>query len=304
MKPPSLTRYAWLSIAAALTTIALKTYAWRITGSVGLLSDAAESLVNLAAAIMALMMLSIAAKPADAGHPFGHGKAEYFASGFEGALILVAAGGIAWAAWQRWSHPQALAAVDIGMAVSALAAVVNLVVALILLRAGRSHGSITLEADAHHLLSDVWTTAAILSALAGIMLTGWLWLDPAIALVAAAQIVWSGARLILRSISGLLDAALPDHEQAVINGILREYRDQGIRFHDLRTRVAGASRLITVHVLVPGGWTVQQGHDLTERIEQDIRLAVRNAAVVTHLEPVEDAASFAHETLYAEDSFS
>ena len=300
MKPPRLTQFAWLSIAAALLTIGLKTYAYHITGSVGLLSDAAESLVNLVAAVVALLMLTVAARPADAGHPFGHGKAEYFASGFEGALILFAAGGIAWAAWERWLHPQPLEAIDIGMAVSAAAAMVNLVVALVLLRAGRKHGSITLEADGRHLMSDVWTTGAILIALAGISLTGHLWLDPAIALLAALQIIWSGARLIIRSIAGLLDAALPDREQQLIMATLRRYRDRGIQFHDLRTRASGTHRFVTVHVLVPGDWTVQQGHDLSEEIEHEIASVIRSAVIVTHLEPLDDAASFAHDTLDGE----
>lgn len=300
MKPQRLTRFAWLSIAAALLTIGLKTYAYHVTGSVGLLSDAAESLVNLVAAVVALLMLTVAARPADAGHPFGHGKAEYFASGFEGALILFAAGGIAWAAWERWLHPQPLEAIDIGMVVSAVAAMLNLVVALVLLGAGRKHGSITLEADGRHLMSDVWTTGAILIALAGISLTGYLWLDPAIALLAALQIVWSGAWLIIRSIAGLLDAALPDREQQLIMATLRGYRDRGIQFHDLRTRASGTHRFVTVHVLVPGGWTVQQGHDLSEEIEREIARAIGGAVIVTHLEPLDDAASFAHDTLDGE----
>ena len=296
-QPRNLTAFAWLSIAAALLTMALKTYAYQVTGSVGLLSDAMESLVNLVAAMVALLMLSIAARPADASHPFGHGKAEYFASGFEGALILVAAGGIAWAAWERWQTPQPLQAIDIGMAVSAGAAVVNLWVALVLLRAGRKHESITLEADGRHLMSDVWTTGAILTALAAITVTGQLWLDPAIAALAALQIVWSGARLIIRSIAGLLDAALPDGEQQLILDLLRRHAGRGIQFHDLRTRASGAQRFITLHVLVPGEWSVRQGHDLSEKIERDIAGVIRNAVVVTHLEPLGDAASFNHETL-------
>jgi Ca2+-transporting ATPase len=298
--PPSLTRYAWLSVFAALLTIALKTWAYLVTGSVGLLSDAAESLVNLVAALVALTMLWFAAQPADAGHPFGHGKAEYFASGFEGALILVAAGGIAWAAFERLLHPQPLAEINVGMAISAGAAVVNLAVALVLLRAGRRHGSITLEADGRHLLTDVWTTVAILLALGGIALTGWLLLDPIIAFLAALQIVWSGFGLIARSVSGLLDAALPAEEKAAIERIFDRYREEGIEFHDLRTRAAGTQRLVTVHILVPGRFSVQEGHDLSERIEGDIRQAMRNTTIVTHLEPLEDAASFAHERIEAQ----
>lgn len=297
MKAQRLTRFAWLSIAAALLTIGLKYWAFQLTGSVGLLSDAAESLVNLVAAVVALIMLSIAHRPADSGHPFGHGKAEYFASGFEGALILVAAGGIAWSAWERWLHPQFLRSIDIGMAVSAAAAVVNLLVALVLLRAGRKYGSITLEADGRHLLTDVWTTVAILAALAGISLTGYLWLDPAIAGLAAVQIIWSGAHLIMRSIAGLLDAALPDEELSLILGLLNGYRERGIQFHDLRTRASGTHRFITLHLLVPGRWTVQKGHDLSEEIERHIAGTIRNAVVVTHLEPLEDEASFDHDTV-------
>lgn len=292
--PPSLARFAWLSILAAILTIGLKAQAYRMTGSVGLLSDAAESLVNLVAAIVALTMLGFAARPADSHHPFGHGKAEYFSSGFEGALILVAAGGIAWAAWERLWHPQPLVQLDIGIAVSAAAGFINLAVARVLLRAGREYGSITLEADGKHLMSDVWTTGAILLALGGIAWTGWQWLDPAIAFLAAVQIVWSGLELMVRSASGLLDAAIPEAEMVDIERILEGYRAEGIQFHDLRTRASGMQRFMTVHVLVPGSHTVQAGHDLLERIEADIGAALPNIAIVTHLEPLEDAASFAH----------
>jgi Ca2+-transporting ATPase len=294
---PPLTRFAWLSILGAVLTMALKTEAYVITGSVGLLSDAAESLVNLAAAVVALAMLTLAARPADPGHPFGHGKAEYFASGFEGALILVAAGGIAWAAWDRLWHPQPLAELNLGMAISAAAAAVNGGVAWVLLRAGRKYGSITLEADGRHLMSDVWTTGAVLLALGGIAITGWQWLDPIIAFLAALQIVWSGVSLMRRSVSGLLDAAIPPEEKAQVDRILDRYRAQGIQFHDLRTRAAGMQRLITVHVLVPGQLTVQEGHDFLERIEGEIQDALGNVTIVTHLEPLEDAASFAHDRL-------
>lgn len=297
-----LTRFAWLSIAAAVVTIVLKTEAYLLTGSVGLLSDAAESLVNLVAAVIALVALAFAARPADAGHPFGHGKAEYFASGFEGTLILIAAGGIAWAAWERLRHPVPLARLDIGMVLSASAGAVNLVVAMILLRAGRRHGSIVLEADARHLLSDVWTTVAVLAALGGIALTGWPWLDPVIAFVAAAQIVWSGFKLVARSVSGLLDAAMPVRELGRIEEIFGRYRSEGIQFHDLRTRVSGTQRFMTVHVLVPGCMSVHDGHDLVERIERDLRAGLKNLTVTTHLEPVEDKVSFAHEKLETGDA--
>jgi Ca2+-transporting ATPase len=292
-----LTRYAWLSIFAALVTIALKTVAYLVTGSVALLSDAAESLVNLFGAAAALVVLTLAARPADENHPFGHGKAEYFSSGFEGALIVVAAAGIAWAAWDRLMHPQALAAINLGMLVSVAAALVNLAVARVLLRAGRRSGSITLEADGKHLMTDVWTTGAVLAGLGGIALTGWQWLDPAIALLAALNIVVSGTQLILRSLSGLLGAAIPPEERHRIERILDNYRRQGIQFHDLRARVAGTQRLITLHVLVPGAMTVQEGHELLERIESDIREVIPNLLIVTHIEPLEDASSFRHEII-------
>lgn len=289
-----LTGYAWLSILAAIVTIAMKTEAYRRTGSVGLLSDAAESLINLVAAVFTLLMLSFAAQPADEEHPFGHGKAEYFASGFEGTLILAAALAIAGAAVERLQHPQPMAALDLGIAISAAAAAVNLAVASALLRAGKRHHSIALEADARHLLSDVWTTGAILLALGGVLLTGWDWLDPLIALLAAAQIAWSGYGLLRRSVGGLLDTAFPALERARVEAILERYRQEGIEFHELRTRVAGIQRFMTVHVLVPGEMSVQRGHELLERIEGELTGAIPRLVVVTHLEPLEDRASFLH----------
>jgi Ca2+-transporting ATPase len=301
---PSLIPFAWLSVAAAIVTILLKTAAYWITGSVGLLSDAAESLVNLAAAVFALAMLAFAVRPADEGHPFGHGKAEYFSSGFEGALILTAAGGIGWVAWDRLLHPQPLAELDVGMAISVAAGLINLVVALVLLRAGKKYGSITLEADGRHLLTDVWTTAAILLALGGVALTGWLILDPIIAFAAALQICWSGIGLIVRSVSGLLDKALPPEERDRIEGVLDRYRQRGVEFHDLRSRQAGVQRLMTVHVLVPGSLSVKEGHDLLERIEGEIREVVRNIIIVTHLEPLDDPASFEHDRIRQEPPVS
>ena len=289
-----LARYAWLSIAAALATIGLKTWAWRLTGSVGLLSDAMESVVNLVAAIMALGMLTLAARPPDDEHHYGHGKAEYFSSGLEGALILLAACGIGAAAYERLLHPKPLDALGLGLGVSVLAALVNLAVATVLLRVGRRHGSIVLEADAKHLLTDVWTSGGVLLALGGVALSGWQWLDPAIAFAVAVNIVWSGFALMRRSAAGLLDATLPAEENARIDEILDRHRRAGIGFHDLRTRQAGADRFMTVHVLVPGQMTVQAGHELLERIEAEIRDCVGEITVVTHLEPLEDPASFIH----------
>lgn len=291
MAQVNLQRYAWLSIAAALATILLKTGAWWLTGSVGLLSDAMESLVNLAGAVMALWMLSIAAQPADAGHQHGHGKAEYFSSGFEGMLILVAAFCIAWTAIERLLHPRPLEQLGIGLAVSVVASLINLWTARTLLAAGRAHRSITLEADAHHLLTDVWTSAGVIVGVAAVAVTGWGWLDPVLALIVAANIVWTGAQLIRRSTAGLMDAALPPEQLQQIDEILARYRQQGIVFHALLTRQAGAQAFISMHVLVPGAWSVQQGHDQVERIEHDIRAAIPHAHVLTHLEPIEDPAS-------------
>ncbi|MFZ1537850.1 MAG: cation diffusion facilitator family transporter [Chromatiaceae bacterium] len=297
MAQPDLKRYAWLSIAAALTTILLKTGAWWLTGSVGLLSDAMESLVNLAGAIMALWMLTIAAQPADDDHFYGHGKAEYFSSGFEGLLILGAAIAIGWAAVDRLLHPQALEQLGVGLAISVVASIINLLTALVLLRAGREHRSITLEADAHHLLTDVWTSVGVILGVAAVWATGWLWLDPLLGLLVAANIVWTGVRLVSRSAAGLMDTALPTDQQAALAEIMEKYRGQGIDFHALWTRQAGARVFISVHVLVPGRWTVKQGHDLVERIEAEMRAALPHAHVLTHLEPIEDPLSLQDQEL-------
>lgn len=291
MIPASLKRYAWLSIGAALATILLKGVAWWMTGSVGLLSDALESFVNLAGALMALAMLTVAAQPADANHAYGHGKAEYFSSGFEGLLILLAALGIGVAAVERLLHPQPLEQVGIGLAVSVGASLINLFTARVLMAAGKEHRSITLEADAHHLLSDVWTSVGVIAGVGAVALTGWLWLDPLLALLVAANIVWTGWRLVRRSADGLMDVALPPAQHALVVAILDGYRTQGIEFHALRTRQSGARGFVDVHVLVPGAWSVQRGHELVERVEKDIRAALPYASVLTHLEPLEDPAS-------------
>ena len=297
MVPASLKRYAWLSIAAALATILLKGWAWWLTGSVGLLSDALESFVNLAGAMMALAMLSLAAMPADDSHAHGHGKAEYFSSAFEGFLILVAAVSIGYASIERMLNPQPLEAVGIGLAVSAVASIINLVTSRILMGVGRKYRSITLEADAHHLLTDVWTSAGVILGVGLVWATGWLWLDPVIALLVAMNIVWTGWQLLQRSTAGLMDVSLPAEELDAIEAVLAVYRQQGLDFHALRTRQAGARAFISLHVLVPGAWTVQQGHDWSERIESDIRQAVPYAHVTTHLEPIEDPVSHADEGL-------
>ncbi len=287
-----LTKFAWLSIAAALITIGLKTAAYLLTDSVGLLSDALESGVNLVGALMALAMLTIAARPADSDHAYGHGKAEYFSSGVEGTLILIAALSIAVAAVARLMHPRPLEQIGLGLVVSVVASLVNLGVALVLLRAAKQHQSITLKANAHHLLTDVWTSAGVLVGVGAVALTGWQKLDPIVALVVAGNIVWSGVRIVRDSVSGLMDTALPVEEQKVVRDILDRLRQDGIEYHDLRTRQAGPSRFVSLHVLVPGSWMVQRGHQLADRIETDIRCALPNMEVITHLESLDDPASW------------
>lgn len=292
MLSPSLKRYAWLSICAAIATITLKTAAWWLTGSVGLLSDALESGVNLAGALMALAMLNLAMQPPDEKHAFGHGKAEYFSSAFEGVLILAAAAGIAATSIDRLLHPQPLEEVGVGLVVSVVATIINLATARILLAAGREHRSITLEADAHHLLTDVWTSVAVVVGVGAVALTGWLWLDPLLALIVAGNIVWTGWQLLQRSAAGLMDVALPPEQHDAVVAVLARYVSaEGIDYHALRTRQAGARSFVTLHVLVPGEWTVQRGHELLERIEHDIRATLPHANVMTHLEPLDDPAS-------------
>jgi cation diffusion facilitator family transporter len=290
---PSLTKFAWMSIAAALTTMAMKAVAYLVTGSVGLLSDAIESTVNLAAAVVALVVLTIAARPADEGHPYGHDKAEYFSAGVEGTLIVIAALSIAYAAIDRLLNPVELERLGIGLVISVAAALVNLGVALVLLRAGRAHRSITLEADGKHLMTDVWTSAGVVIGVAAVGLTGWESLDPIIALLVAANIVFSGSRLVRRSVRGLMDVALPPAQLEAVAEVLDRYRSSDVQFHALRSRRAGRRSFLSMHVLVPGAWSVKQGHDLVERLEADIRAEVPGLTVDTHLEPLEDPASFA-----------
>jgi len=292
----SLTRFAWLSIAAAVITIALKTAAYLITGSVGLFSDAVESVVNLIGGIMALTMLTVAARPADEDHAYGHGKAEYFSSGVEGSLILVAAISIAIAAVRRLVTPKPLQELGVGLAVSVVASVINLVVALVILRAGRRHNSITLEANARHLLTDVWTSVGVLGGVGAVALTGWQRLDPMVALLVAANIVWTGVGIVRRSIGGLMDMALGAEDVACVRKVLDGHAADGVQFHALRTRQAGARKFVSVHVLVPGEWTVQRGHELLERLEADIRRALPDAVAFTHLESLDDPTSWEDET--------
>lgn len=288
----SLTRFAWLSVGAAVATITLKTAAYFLTGSVGLLSDAIESLVNLAGALMALTMLSIAARPADEDHVYGHSKAEYFASVTEGILIFGAAIAIMVTAIQRLIEPRPIEQLGVGLGVSVAASLVNFIVARILLEAGRKRNSITLEADARHLMTDVWTSVGVIVGVALAGVTGWDALDPLVAILVALNILWTGFQLIRRSVMGLMDAALPENEQRLIQDVMAKYQEKGVGFHALRTRQAAARRFISVHVLVPGDTTVHDAHHIVEDFEDDIRSSLGGAVTVfTHLEPAEDELS-------------
>jgi cation diffusion facilitator family transporter len=284
--------YALLSIVASLLTTTLKFGAYALTGSVGLFSDAAESLVNVVAASVAFWALTYAARPPDIEHAYGHTKAEYFSSALEGALILFAAALIVYQAILRLLHPQPLERIGLGLALAVAGAAINAVVALILLRAGKRMRSISLEADARHLLTDVWTTVGVLVALALVALTGVRALDPLIALLVAANIIWTGVRLLKETGYSLLDAALPQEDLRTIEDVLVGFRRRGIEFHALRTRRSGTRRFVSVHVLVPGDWTVKHGHDVLEEIESALRQALPETTVFTHLEPREDPRAF------------
>ncbi len=287
-----LLRFALLSVVAAVVTIGLKTAAYIITGSIGLLSDALESLANLVAALVALYALWVAARPPDEEHTYGHTKAEYFSSGFEGLLIVAAAVGIVVAAVRRLIEPLPIQDPALGLLINALASVVNLAVARVLLRVGKRHESITLEADAQHLMADVWTSLGVIAGVTAAVATGWHRLDPIVAIAVALNVLRSGSRLLRRSVYGLLDTSLPEETLGKIKAILDAHSGAGVRYHALRTRQAGARRFISFHILVPGNWTVQRGHDLLERIEEQIREVVPNSVVDTHLEPIEDPVSW------------
>ncbi|MFN5857511.1 MAG: cation diffusion facilitator family transporter [Pseudanabaenaceae cyanobacterium] len=289
--------YVWLSIIAAILTIFLKAIAYHITRSVGLLSDALESIVNLVAALVAFWALSYAAKPPNSLHPFGHSKAEYFSSGIESVLIVIAALSIGITAWDRLWHPQPLEQVDLGLALSMVAAAINGIVAWILLKASRRLRSITLKADAHHLLTDVWTSGGVLLGILLIKLTGWLILDPLIAILVALNITWTGIQLLRQTASELLDQSLPSEDQRTIQEILQKYDQKKIQFHALRTRLAGNRRFITFHLLVPGEWSVKQGHDICEEIELAMIDALPGSVITSHLEPIEDPVSWEDQEL-------
>lgn len=285
-----------LALAAALGTLLLKFAAYWTTGSVAILSDAAESFINLTAALVAIIALEVASRPADATHAYGHEKAEYFSSGVEGALIVAAAAGISYQAWNRLQNPLPLEALPLGLGISIIAALINFTVARALLTAARDSESITLEAHAKHLLTDVWTTVGVVVGLGAVLLTGWTWLDPLIALLVALNIVRAGVELLQRSTRGLMDTALSAEELRIIEGILQKYTEDGrATYHRLRTRRAGPKRFIDFHLLVPGSRTVKETHDLCERIESEIQNALREASITIHVEPLEDPASWKEE---------
>jgi cation diffusion facilitator family transporter len=290
--PANLSRFAWLSIAAALVTFALKLAAWKVTGSVGLLSDALESLVNLAAALISLASLHVASMPADDRHAYGHTKVEYFAGGVEGGLILLAAVGIGWNAVDRFLNPQPLDGLGLGLAISCVATAVNLAVAMVLRRAGTQHGSVALLADAKHLMTDVWTTVCLLLALILIALTKWDRLDSILGMLLAVHIVVTGVKLIHEAMLGLMDTALPEDERKKITEILDRHVSEEVRYHALRTRQAARRRFMSVHILVPGNWSIAQGHTFVEGIEKELKAALPWLTVLTHLEPMEDPASW------------
>lgn len=287
-----LTRYAWLSVAAALTTIGLKSGAYLLTGSIGLLADAAESVVNLVAAIVALYVLRVAARPADEQHQFGHAKAEYFSAAVEGGMIVVAATFIIYTAVERLLDPQPLENVGIGLLVSVVASAVNGVVAVVLLRAGRAHRSLTLVADGKHLLTDVWTSAGVVVGVLAVAATGWERLDPIVAILVGANIVVTGYRLLMESMLGLMDSAWPQQEKSAFAVMLARFATDQVRFHALRTREGGHQKFAEVHMLVPGRWSVQRGHDVVEDVEAESRRLFPDVQLTVHLEPLEDPRAY------------
>lgn len=293
----NLTRFAWLSIGAAILTIALKMGAYWLTNSVSLLSDALESLVNLVSAIIALIALNIAIRPADEEFSFGYSKVEFFSSGFEGGMILIAAGSIIATAVPRLISPQPIEQVGIGMVVSVLASLINLGVSRVLASAGKRHDSITLQADAHHLMTDVVTTGGVLVGVGLVSVSGWERLDPIIAILVAVNILRTGFSLVRQSAQGLMDKTLPAEDMQAIQDILKDYDPQGIKFHALRTRSAAARKFVSMHILVPGQWSVQRAHHLAEQVERQIRQRFPKIVVFTHVEPLEDPNSWADSNL-------
>lgn len=290
-------RLAYLPAGVAVITVALKALAWHITGSVGFLSDALESLVNVASGLITLFFFTWAARPPDEEHAYGHTKAEHFASALVGGLILAAALGIAAAALPRFFAPQPVMEPNLGLALVGAATALNAVTGFALIRVGKHASAIALEAEGQHLLTDVWTSVGVLAGVGAATWLRWLWLDPLVALVVATHIGWVGGRLIYRSANGLLDVALPLEQLEALRRVLDGYAQQGISYHALRTRQAARRCFISVHVLVPGHWTVREGHALLERLEADLRAVVPNATVFTHLEPLDEASAWEDQSL-------
>jgi len=290
-----LTRYAWLSIATGVTVFGLKIGAYAITGSVGLLSDALESIVNIVAAVVALVALRTAMKPADERHHFGHGKAEYFSAQIEGFMILLAAVVIIGTAIERLLKPAPLEQVGWGLAVSTIASLLNGGVAFILMRAGRKYRSPVLDADGRHLLTDVWTSVGVLIGVGAVQLTGWLRLDALVAMAVGLNIIVTGVNLLRESTGALMDKALPVEDHDAIVSVLKKFESETVKFHALQTRQAGRHRFVSMHVLVPAAWTIQQGHDLSEDLEGQITELLPDTTVHTHVEPIEDPRSWEDE---------
>jgi len=292
MAETSLTRYAWLSLAVAILTILLKLTAYFLTGSVGLLSDALESVVNVVGAALALWMIALAAKPPDEDHAYGHFKAEYFSSGIEGLLIIGAALSIIWESANRLFHPHPIEAIPMGLLISGIATALNLATGLWLIHVGKQYYSVSLQANGKHLLTDVWTTVGVMVGLGIMQLTGQVWWDALLGLTMALHILWTGYHLVRDAALGLMDTALPEVERRAVCAILDRYNAEGAQYHALRTRQSGVRRFVSVHVLVPGAWTVHEGHQLLERIEAEIRSTLENVTVFTHLESLEDETSW------------
>lgn len=283
-----LERFLWLSLATAVLTVALKAAAALITNSVGMWSDALESTVNLLAAGVALWAMRLSAKPADHNHDFGHGKAEYLSAAVEGTLIVVAAVAIIAGAINRFVNPVPLESIGLGVVLATVASVGNLVTGLILIRAGRAHRSITLEADGKHLMTDVWTSVGVLAGIIIVALTHIVWLDPLIALGVGVNIVFTGVGLVRRSVVGLLDATLPPDEVAIIQRALVPLTDDPrVHLTDLRTRESGRQRFVQATLTVPGEWTVRRSHDLADRVEQEVESALPGTVTFVHVEPAD-----------------
>ena len=293
--PINLAKFAWMSIIVSVVVFGMKMAAWWATGSVGLLSDALESTVNIVAAVVALFALRTAMKPADAMHHFGRGKAEYFSASIEGFMILLAALIIVYTAIDRIISPRELEQIGWGLTISTVAALINGGAALILLRAGKLHRSPVLIADGKHLMTDVWTSVGVIVGVGLVVVTGWNRLDGIVGLAVGLNIIVTGINLLRSSTAGLMDKALSDDDHLKIVNVLTKYESDAVKFHALQTREAGRQRFVSMHVLVPGAWTIQKGHDLSENLEADIIAELPETIITTHVEPLEDERSWADE---------